>query len=311
MTGLLATIIGVVLLLVLLRDVVSELFDPEDTGELSRAVMHGCWRIVRAIGRRRRGAILHAGAIALLSVAATWTTLLVLGFALVYWPRLPGAFLVGPDLPPSAGRGFGTALYLSLAAATTLGASEITPVTLPMRLAVAGESLLGVALITAWITWVLSIYPVLAERRAFTGEVALLRRTHPAPPALVREVPPEALAELLRSLGEQLLRVRASLGQARVTYYFQNASPELALARQLPWVLAVARETEASDGPHAAAPVLRHRGALLRAAVESVLQQIGERFLGLRGAPPEVVLAALAADHLLDAEHAPRAPSAS
>lgn len=43
-------------------------------------------------------------------------------------------------------------------------------------------------------------------------------------------------------------------------------------------------------------------GELLQHAAESVLKEIGEQFLGLRDAPPEAVIDALARDHLLDRE---------
>jgi hypothetical protein len=89
--------------------------------------------------------------------------------------------------------------------------------------------------------------------------------------------------------------VGSELGQSRVSYYFQNQAPELSLARQLPYVLALARATEA-DG---VAPAVRHHGALLRSAVEGMLDDLGAQFLSLRHAPPERVLEALAKDHLL------------
>jgi hypothetical protein len=291
-----STVVGILLLLALLRDVVSELFDPGTSGRLSRAVMQGAWRGVRAVARRHHGAIHHAGAVVLLAVAFAWVSLLMLGFALVYWPRLPDDFQLGPGLPPEAGQGFATALYISLASATTLNTSELVPATSAMRMAVAVESMLGVGLITAWITWVLSIYPVLADRRAFERQVALIRRTHPQPAAVMQEVPREAVTGMLRSLTEQLLRIGSSLGQTRVTYYFQNESRDLALAKQLPYVLALAHAAE-SDGREDA---VRYHGATLRLAAESVLGQVGERFLGLPDAAPDVVLDALAADHLLE-----------
>ncbi|HKG91621.1 MAG TPA: potassium channel family protein [Gemmatimonadaceae bacterium] len=296
--GALSVAFGIAVVLLMLRDVVHELFDPDDTGALSRYVMHGAWRLLRRIGRRWRGAIYHAGPAALMSAAVTWTAMLILGGAFVYWPHLPAGFNVNPSLPPEATRGFATALYVSMATSTTLGSSDIVPVLDGLRYAGAIQSLVGVVLITAWITWVLSIYPVLAERRAFAREVERFRRTQPSPEAAVRELPHEAVTELMRSLTEQVLRVNSQLSQTRVTYYFQNRSPELALAIQLPYVLSLARAAEAVPGPDGA---IRSRGALLRGAVESLCEEIGTQFLDLpEDAPPERVIEALAADHLLD-----------
>jgi hypothetical protein len=291
-----STAVGVAVVLVMLRDVMHELLDPEDSGSLSWAVMHGTWRLVRAVGRHRPRLVHHGGALVLLSVAATWTGLLAVGFALVYWPRLPAGFDVTGNVPPEGTRGLATALYLSLSAMTTLNATAFAPLTTGLRFAVALESLVGMVLITAWITWVLSVYPVLAQRRAFAREVELLRRTHPRPAQAAADAPPEAVLGILRSLTEQVLRVASELGQARVMYYFQNPAPELALANQLPYVLDLARAVEERSD---LAPAIGHHGALLRTAVETLLGDLGTQFLGLRDAPPERVLAALAEDHRL------------
>lgn len=293
---------GLALVLVMLRDVTHELFDPEDTGSLSRQMMHGSWWLLRKIGRRWRGALYHAGPAALISVAIMWTTLLVLGATFVYWPFLPSGYNVNPNLPPEATRGFHTALYVSMASATTMGASDITPILDGLRYAGALESLLGALVITAWITWVLSIYPVLADRRAFAREVERFRRTQPSPESAVRELPHEAVTALMQSLSEQALRVNSQLSQTRVTYYFQNRSPELSLAIQLPYVLALARAAEAMPGPQNG---IRRGGALLRGSVESLCEEIGTQFLDLpEDTPPDRVLKALAEDHLLDEQQA-------
>ena len=57
----LPTVVGAVLIVGTLRDVVHELFHPEQTGSLSRQVMHGVWRTVRKIAQWRRNAIFRAG----------------------------------------------------------------------------------------------------------------------------------------------------------------------------------------------------------------------------------------------------------
>jgi hypothetical protein len=62
---------------------------------------------------------------------------------------------------------------------TSLGASDITPKSPATRLVGVSEPVLGLVLISAWITWVLSTYPVIAERRASEREVDLMRRAEP------------------------------------------------------------------------------------------------------------------------------------
>lgn len=293
--GILLTIVGLVIVLATLRDITHELFDPEDVGSMSRPVMHGVWRLIRVWARHRRAAMYHAGHIILISVAAFWTILLTVGWALVFWPRLPQDFHIAATLPWSSRSGFDTALYVSLTSLTTLGSSDIVPLHAGLRFASAVESLLGVGMITAWITWILSIYPVLSTRRSFEREIGLLQELHPDVDVVVHDTPQEAVAELLRSLAEQMLRVGSDLSQSRVTYYFQNRKPEISLTSQLPYVLALAHAAESM----AVAPALRHRGALLRRAVESTLADLGTEFLDLHDAPPDVVLRALARDHMV------------
>lgn len=290
------TAVAVVLILFTGRDVVHELFHPEAHGSISRAVARFVWRLARAAGKKRRSVIHHAGPMILISVAVTWTALLAVGWALLYYPRLDSAYR-GPEghHPPGAATFF-TALYVSLSMMTDLGSPEFVPQPGPMRFVAMLEAFTGPILITAWITWVLSIYPVLAERRSFSREVALLRRVEPSAVATVSNLTSVVLAEQLRSLADKLLRIQSDLGQSRVTYYFQNPSREASLSWQLPWVLELARAAERLGMD----PAVRHHGRLLALTTEAIVAEIGEQFLSLKGAPPEEILRALAEDHLLD-----------
>jgi hypothetical protein len=289
------TATGLALLVLAVRDIVHELFHPEVSGSISRLVMRAVWRVVRAAGRRYRGALYQAGPLMLIAVGLTWTLMLMTGAALVYLPRLPDGFSAGPALPPSALRGFPTAMYVSGAMLTSVGVSDVMPVSPVVRLFGVLEPMLGLVLISAWITWVLSIYPVIADRRALERQVSLLRRAQPRPDALAADTPRDGVAEVLRSLAEQIIKASAQLAQLRVTYYFQNQSEELRLAAQLPYVLALARAAER----HATEPLIRHHGTALRLAIENLLADIGRQYLHLHDAPAEAVLDALARDHLL------------
>jgi hypothetical protein len=295
MIELLSSIIGTAFIVVVLRDVMHELFHPEAVGTLSRWIMHGVWRVLRVFGRRRRGAILMAGPTILVSVMLVWSILLLAGWTLIYWSRLPSGFNPSPSLPISATRGFLTALYVSLASMTTLSASDLTPKTSGLRMVLALESFVGPVIFTAWITWVLSIYPVLADRRAFTREVDIIRRIAAEPKELLAQLPRETAAELLRSLTEQVLRISAHIEQSRVTYYFQNEAHEIALAWVIPFLYDIAQTAE---GGHES-PAVRYNGHLLRAGIEQLLHDLGAQYLDLEKGAPRQVIVALARDHLL------------
>lgn len=297
----LTTTVGVAIILVVLRDVVHELFHPEQRGSLSALVMAGTWHVVKLTGHRWRGALTQAGPLALLAVAGVWTMGLVLGWSCIYWPRLPGDFHTASGLPPAATHGFVTALYISLAALTGTGASDITPVVGWLRIATMLESLVGLGMITAWITWVLSIYPVLAERRAFARKIALLRSAEASPERAVEATPPDILAPLLGEIAAEVVHVDAQFRQSAVTYYFHQRSPDATLPDVLPYVLALARAAEQST-----VEAIRYQGRLLRRAVELLVTELARRFLGRRSGSCEELLAALARDHLRDDE--PRGP---
>ena len=295
MMAALSTIVGTALIVIVLRDVVHELFHPEAVGTMSRWIMRGVWTFLRVLGRRRRGAILIAGPTILISVMLAWSLLLLVGWTLIYWPRLPSGFNPDPLLPVAATRGFLTALYVSLASMTTLGASDLAPKGGGLRMVVALESFVGPVIFTAWITWVLSIYPVLADRRAFTHEVDIIRRIAAEPKELLAQLPHDTASELLRSLTEQVLRVSAHIEQSRVTYYFQNAVHEIALAWELPFLYDLAQTAEAGHE----SPAVRYNGRLLRGAVDQLMQDLGAEYLGIEKGTPRQIIAALARDHLL------------
>ncbi len=289
------SVVGAAIILVVMRDIVHELFHPETSGSISRVVMLGVWRIMRRVARRHRRALFDAGPLMLIAVAGVWTVLLGVGWALIYWPRLPADFHVAGGLTGPASHGFLSALYVSMSTLTTIGASDLTPRVGALRLIYTAEGLVGLVMITAWITWVLSIYPVIAERRAFTREVMTLRQAEPRPGTAVREAPVETSADVLRTLTEQVIRIGSQLQQSRVTYYFQNEDPNVALAEQLPWALSYAHAAE----ERGTEPAIRRHGVLLRTAIEQLLTQIGAEFLGLPDAPPGRIIMALAEDHLI------------
>nr|WP_281360133.1 potassium channel family protein [Isoptericola halotolerans] len=83
------------------------------------------------------------------------------------------------------------ALYLSLVSLTTVGYGDITPLTPWLRIAAPVEGLLGFALLTAAVSWVLQVYPALTRRR--------VRR--------MGSVLEDALDELARVLDDQFLHV--------------------------------------------------------------------------------------------------------
>ncbi len=134
----------------------------------------------------------QAGPFVFLSIVASWVSLLAVGWALILWPHLPGNFLYQTGLDPSKNDGFLTALYVSLTTMTTLGYGDIVPTVWWLRVLRPLQALTGFAVLTAFVTWLLSIYPVLDRRRAFARDVHDTHESEPEIGNIVGKMGPDA-----------------------------------------------------------------------------------------------------------------------
>jgi Ion channel len=89
--------------------------------------------------------------------------LLILGYALVYWPHLPADFNVQEKAQSSSGI---EALYFSGITFTTLGYGDIAPRSTPMRLLALSEALTGFGFISLAVTYLVSLTAALERKRA-------------------------------------------------------------------------------------------------------------------------------------------------
>src|SRR5436190_4810550 len=169
-----ATACGAALILLVTLDVFDALFHHRGAGLLSGAVMRATWRVVRRMATGRRALLPAAGPLALVVVITCWLALLVVGWAIVLWPHLPSGFRFAPGA--AAGEGaFVDALYISLVTLATLGFGDVTPATGWLKLVLPLEALVGLGLLTATVSWLLSIHPALSRRRSLAYEITLLR----------------------------------------------------------------------------------------------------------------------------------------
>jgi hypothetical protein len=278
------SVFGAVPIAVALRDMFHTLFHPTGTGAVSDLVQRKVWRAVRVVARRRRGAIALGGPLGIVAVLAVWGALLSGGWALVYWPQMPEAFLYAGTLDPAEHAGLLDAVYLSLVTIVTLGFGDISPVEGWLRIVTPLEGFVGFALLTAALSWVLALYPAIARRQTLAQSIALLGSDrlvlHPA------EAP-----RVLDRLASELVAVRIDVELHSAAYYFHHPHEQTSLPRLLP-ALARLAEPHPADGDVTAAARLR-----LQRAVEQYAGALGERFLGLSGKPVDEVLAAYARDH--------------
>ena len=283
----LATLAGLALVAAALREVFHTLLHPSGVGQLTPAIFRGVWRL----GRRGPGQALGlAGPLAIVLSLAAWTLMLILGWALVYWPHLPDQFQIAQGIPPAAQGDILDAVYVSAVTLSTLGFGDIVAEATPLRLALVTEALVGFALLSAAISWVLSIYPALMRRRSLASRVSNLVTGAEHDPRLAEGDPGGTLALVLHAIAEQVGTARVDLVQYPATYFFDGPSEDLALSVALP---RLKRALERDDVPAEA----RRAAEVLRSAIDAFGETLRQGPFGLRADSPGEALSAYATDH--------------
>lgn len=291
----LVSLFGVALIVAGLRDIFQQLFRPSGGGVLSRSLMRLVWRGFRRSAAHRPVVLELAGPFTLLAVIATWSLLVWVGWALLYWPRLPEEFVLQAGLASSSQGDFLDALYLSLVTLTTLGYGDIVPTSDPLRMLAPLEGLVGFALLTAALSWVLSLYPALSRRRSLAREATLIEESEREVGEVLERVGAEEAARVLGELAERVVVVGGDLVQFPVTYYFYTSEERSSLPLVMPYLLHLA-ERAGGERFH---PRVRLRAGMLRGAIGDLSDRIGSKaFLNLPDASAEEVFKAYAHDHL-------------
>ncbi|EFQ84193.1 hypothetical protein HMPREF0063_10909 [Aeromicrobium marinum DSM 15272] len=240
---------------------------PRGFGTIARRVFVLTWRAGRGSGRRSRSTEL-AGPAAMVLTAATWTALVVAGFALVYLPRLPEGFTRGPAADP----GLLDAVAVSAVAVTTLGLSELTPVAGPLRIAVPAQALVGFVLLTAIISWVLQVYPALGRRRTLARRLGILAEV--GADETLADGDPAVVTSLLTEIQAGVTAVEMDLMQYAETYYFREQDPTVRLAEQLSVVPDLVDAAARSDSAE-----IRLAGRMLGAGLRELSRRLEQDFL--------------------------------
>jgi hypothetical protein len=298
---LLITALGLALNALALRDIFHTLFAPTGTGALSSFAARHVWRVFRRVERHRPQTLALAGPLALLCIIALWALALSVGWALLVWPHLPGGFHFSAGLEPARNGGFVDALYLSLVTMVTLGYGDIVPHTGWLRLLVPLEAFIGFALGTASVSWLISIYPVLARRRHLAREVFLLQRSERHAGTTFPGADAQAFGGVLLSLTEQVISLRNDLAQLPIIYYFHTPDRGSAVEVALLDLAALARTARRHE-----AAAVRFHAALLTEALTDYATHVTETFLDGTEDRLELMLAAHADDHAHRIERAMR-----
>lgn len=267
---------GALMVLVATGDIFHSLFHPSARTTLSGTVIRGVWIAVRGLSRRVPRLLLIAGPLGVLAAILVWTALLMVGWALIYWPWMPEGYLLAPGLEPELQNSIVDALYLSMVTLATLGFGDIAPAEPALRLVAPLEALVGFGLLTASLTWVLSLYPILRRIRSLAEEVLTLEAAGDGDAAAaLAEVPPAEATAIVSGLTTRLIAARTDLVQSALVYYFHPGDRRHSLADALPVLLRVAEDAAAPGRP----PELRLAGRRLRIALGAIAETLATDIL--------------------------------
>jgi hypothetical protein len=297
-TTLLATLAGIALIAVAVRDVFDTLFHPHGRGVVSEALIRGVWRALHRVARGRLGFLSYSGPAAFIIVVLTWVALVVVGFALIIVPHMPEQYLLAGGLDPNDTSGFVDAIYVSLVSMTSLGYGDITAESDALRLLGPAETMIGLGILTASISWILSIYGVLADYRSVSHEIALLCEAEDEVGIPLPRTEPDEAARTLAALTSKLVAARRDILHFPIAYYFHPRDPRYALSMLLPRLLSVTEEC----GAEGRAPSVRLEAARLRHAIDDFMGTIDDEFLGGRASSSAEAIARYQRDQLRDAE---------
>src|SRR6185312_370426 len=254
------------------HDVFHTLFHPAGRGALSDLMSRWIWSGVRVFAKRHHGLVTLGGPIIFLTIVSVWAFLIIFGFALIYWANLDG-FSVVPGMDPSRPKTFFDAFNISLGALITI-AGDYNSNSKLMRLLMGSQAVIGFGLLTAAVSWLLSIYPVLEQRRSFAHRSTLLHAAEERAGASVFDFAPSDLSAMLLAITEEVTTLRNSMSQFPVSYYFHGGEKETALPGILEYVRGIAeRATRSQDS------AVRITGIMLSGAIIDYVELLAEVYL--------------------------------
>jgi len=283
------TVLGVLLIGAALRDIFDTLFHPVGRGRIGRTIVGAVSWLSRRLIPGGSGEAL-AGPVAYLAILAFWATTLAVGWALIFLPHLPEGFLFASGLEPADHSGFADAFYVSLVNLTSLGYGDVTPQETVLRILGPVETLFGLGLLTASISWLISIYGAIARRDVFAHEVWLARESEERLGEKLADADPELLERMLTSFTDQLITTRRDIIHFPITHQFRTEGEERELAKQLPFLGRMADEAAEDGRPQA----LRVRARMLRMAMDDFAETLRRR-LKVRGDSTDATLDAFGA----------------
>ena len=290
------TILGIVVVFIGLQDVFHTLFHPAKHGNVSDWIARRIWRLLQRI---RPKSLSFAGPVAFVTIMLFWAGCVIIGFSLILLPRLPQAFVFVQGLDTNSYGSWPGALDVSIGSLITLSTGAYSK-NLGLQWLMGIEAVIGFALLTAAVSWLLSIYPVFEHRKSLAHEATLIHFSEVTGIRRLDQLSDSDLSYILEGLASQLITCRNELSQFPITYYFHEDETKTALAGILPYLADVAEQSVRRSGSAALA------ATVLGGAIDDYLNLIARSFLRRPFTDRGEILRAFAADHQREVVRSPR-----
>ncbi len=267
---------GVLLIGVGLHDLFHTLFHPAGRGALSDRVGRVIWWVFRRISNFHRDYITLAGPVAILAIMVMWVLCITVGFALILFPFIKTQFALAPGLDPQRHQGFLDALNVSLGTLITVG-GDFNAKSKLIRLMMGIEAVIGFGLLTASVSWLLSIYPALERRRTLAHEATLLHYAEANTGLRIEQLPSSEAQDVLWGLAASMATARNDLTQFPILYYFHSGDDQSGFSGVLPYLAELALAACHPSMP----PSVRLAGIALGGAMDDYLEFIAATFLDM------------------------------
>lgn len=239
--GWLLNVLGGLLLAVVGADIfLTVLHHWRGSGPIGTRVSRWIWMGAQLLARNvpehsRRGMLGLVGPLLIPVTLVLWAAMIIVGFALLYLPWMPGRFVSDNPIPSPAT--LGDALYFSGVSFFTLGYGDIVPVTRWMRVLGVVQAGSGFALVTLAISYFTAVYRSFSTQRTLAESLHAQTGNDGAVGLLVRYLGYGAneaeVVRVVEKLREGLAQVHSAYGDYPILLYFLPARPSDTLLRMI------------------------------------------------------------------------------
>jgi hypothetical protein len=201
-------------------------------------------------------------------------------------------YVYDPGINPANHRGFWEAMNGSIGALITLS-QGMGPKSAWLGLVRGVEAIIGFGLLTASVSWLLSIYPVIEARRSIAERASLLHDAELRNSIDLVHDCGDSAHQWIMAFAADIASLRNQMAQFPISYYFYVGEPQTSLAGTLPYLYELADRAVASKAPPG-----RLAATALGGAVEDFLEVLADVFLRIETTDKQELLKAYAHEHM-------------